>query len=922
MLFIVVSAGVLLFSLPYDTKAVESASSSSDWMNGSVTGTFVSDQAYVDRDQYTYGNVPCEYISKYAWGWQSNGWNSWKVRTKQEQCAVATTGGYVAYRQISPYGSEYWQALDLSSYNQPNVFPNPGSNGLAVVTNSYRYHWLPTSLYYTTDVFSTFNQFSIDTAGTVVRSPSKEFEHKLAYADGRLLQLTTTDGISYSANGRWMYVNVNNVGQLRIDTNNFSVLSFDLGYASNHSTFTSTTNSGNTVATYSNGRGLKLYDLTNCQSERPDYGSRNCASRDITQVAQNASASIGAEGPVYIVGVKFQTESRLRLTLQYRRAGETKTGFMDLEVSSDEQVVRYLALGDSFSSGEGAGNYYETTNFWAGDNDYNYCHQSRVAYSELLNSWLKPELYDSAACSGAVANDVAFPGSDDNYINYGPPQARRSLSNTLTIQYAKQSNLPGYIPQASFLAENLPNIVTISIGGNDIGFKDIIISCVANLECYSSRDDREKIADLIASKLPKLAATFATIKQNMSGNSPKLYVLGYPHLFAEASCGNFMNIQEQEFANHLVDYLNATVKLAAAQAGVFYVDVSSAFVVGSDDHRLCGNASQAANGVFFDANNMPNGPVVDALTRALVSSYHPNTLGHQLLAGTIRQQTQSFTKEMPMPGATSERPSMELYKALVGDVVDTYTEIGSVSQSITQDVVVEQGQSVSVSYFLGRDDNGLPVENATITVVAQSTPTTLGTLAVQNDGTASGNFALPSSLEPGMHTIHLLYNDINGQAHDIYQYVYVVASESDFDGDGIPNAQESCVIGGAMGVDRDNNGVDDACDSGKIVETDDSKNSETSTTVGGNTQNSNLQHGLAQESPVQLTDANLYFSAAFNTQTVPSLYTEQVSISAPDKAIIQPSVSRKTNTPAYVLLSIAMLIIAIGIILFIKHKRF
>jgi len=822
VLYIVVGAvcaSILIFSLPYTTKAAESGT---DWINGSVSFAKLSDFNPSDNVQYTYGNIPCESKSAYSWGWQSNGWTSWKVKSVQPDCVTSGVSTYIGYRQVLPYGSDYWEQLNLAtSYQHPTLFPNPGANGLGMVTNSYAdYVPGPSEFYYTDDVLSTFSTFSKDGAGNIVRSPSKPFEHKLTYPDGRSVSLTGVSGISYSANGSWIYLNVNNVGQLRVSTNDLSVYSFAQGDVPYYARYTAISNSGNTVATHEYHRGLKIYDLTNCDIEKPDYGSRECAMRDLTQNLHDAVVATVPDPTkliwVDVSDIKFMNESELRLLVHYDYDNQDKYEFMTVNTAATEQPVRYLALGDSFSSGEGAGNYYEATNFYADANDYNFCHQSRVAYSELLNSWLKPDFYDSVACSGAVMEDVVYTGQNgDEGYSLGNPQSKYPGTASRNVLRAKQSNLPGYIPQRSLMIENTPTLATISLGGNDIGFGNIITSCVANMQCYQSRDDRERLANLIALKIPGLAVTFRSIKNNMAGSSPKLYVLGYPQMFAERSCGQFMGIEEQAFANHLVDYLNAAVELAAAQAGVYYVDVTKAFVntVTDEDHRLCGNASSAVNGLFFDQSNSTSGqPFLDALFRRLVSSYHPNSLGNQLLASRIRQQTGSLSHEMPSSIVTAGRPSVDIYESLVGDTDNANQELPSVSEKITKDVVVEKGQSLSVSYYVGNDTNGLPVENASITVVVQSTPITLGTLTFQTDNTASGTFAIPSSLEPGMHTVHLLYNDISGQAHDVYQYIYVIASESDFDGDGFPNTQEQCAVGGVMGVDRDHDGIDDACD--------------------------------------------------------------------------------------------------------------
>lgn len=804
----------LLFSLPYKSAAVETGL---DWLNGTITVSKEGDYQWAEGENGKPGNIPCEPVGAYLWSRPSG----WSVKSLQNNCATPGASVYMTWQKVLPFGAENWQVLNLAdSYHHAWTFPNTGTNGMAMVTNSYAdYVPGPSELYYTDDVLSTFSTLSKDIAGNIVRSPSKLFDRKLTYSDGRSVSLTGLSGISYSANGRWLYVNINGVGQLRIDVNDFSVFSFASGFVPQYAMYTAISNSGNTAVTHQFNQGLKLYDLTSCEAEKSDYASRNCASRDLTQNLRDAVLETLANAAklrwIDVSDIKFVNESELRLLVHYVYDNQEKYMFMNMKTAAAEQPVRYLALGDSFSSGEGAGNYYEATNFYADTNNYNFCHQSRLAYSELLNSWLKPEFYDSIACSGAQMKDVISRKAED-YANSSDAQAKSAQTAVQLVQSAKQSNLPGYIPQIFLIDENKASISTISIGGNDIGFKDIIMSCVMNDECYISRDDKEKLADLIASKIPGLSITFATIKHNMSGPTPKLYVLGYPRLFAERSCGQFMGIEEQEFANHLVDYLDDAVRLAAARAGVFYVDVSHAFYDGSEqgDHRLCGKAAPAANGAFFDKDNMTDGqPLLDSIFRALVSSYHPNALGHQLLAGAIRQQTEGFSAKMPVGGATSQRPAQTLYSALVGDTADVYRELGDVTQDITKDVVVEAGQSIDVSYSLGLDGNGLPIEGATITVVAQSTPMTLGTLTVQPDGTTSGNFSLPSSLEPGVHTIHLFYTDISGQTHDVYQYIYLIANETDFDGDGVPNSQEVCIFGNAMGVDQNTNGLDDACDS-------------------------------------------------------------------------------------------------------------
>jgi len=85
----------------------------------------------------------------------------------------------------------------------------------------------------------------------------------------------------------------------------------------------------------------------------------------------------------------------------------------------------------------------------------------------------------------------------------------------------------------------------------------------------------------------------------------------------------------------LIDYLNLVISQAAAKAGVRYVDVSHAF----DGHRMCeAISSQVAVNGFTAGTDGGVGPIKFVGTE----SYHPNALGHQLLANTIRTQTNNF----------------------------------------------------------------------------------------------------------------------------------------------------------------------------------------------------------------------------------------------------------------------------------------
>jgi hypothetical protein len=102
--------------------------------------------------------------------------------------------------------------------------------------------------------------------------------------------------------------------------------------------------------------------------------------------------------------------------------------------------------------------------------------------------------------------------------------------------------------------------------------------------------------------------------------------------------------------------------------------------------------------------------------------------------------------------------------------------------------------------------------NSTFTISAYSTLTSLGSATTDANGEIAGTFTVPTSVEPGYHTLHVRGEAITGEKIDIQKIIYVAASDADFDGDGITNINEPCVVGDASGQDIDKDGVDDACD--------------------------------------------------------------------------------------------------------------
>jgi hypothetical protein len=182
------------------------------------------------------------------------------------------------------------------------------------------------------------------------------------------------------------------------------------------------------------------------------------------------------------------------LSLDYPR-GEVLTA----NTSGQLQSVPYVAMGDSFSSGEGVLPFEEGTDVSGG----NQCHRSELAYAKMLSrdpySTLSLQGGTFVACSGAETKHVTT-----NTFNGESRQVSRIISST--------------------------KVVSITIGGNDIGFMGFATDCVLTT-CQETTSKYIETVGKIQNDLPaKLAATYRSILSSTVTSGAEVYVLGYPYV--------------------------------------------------------------------------------------------------------------------------------------------------------------------------------------------------------------------------------------------------------------------------------------------------------------------------------------------------------------------------------------------------------
>ncbi|MEJ0072881.1 MAG: SGNH/GDSL hydrolase family protein [Candidatus Saccharibacteria bacterium] len=625
-----------------------------------------------------------------------------------------------------------------------------------------------------------------------------------------------TSSVAYSANGDWMVVNLPHRGILRVSMADFSTQLFarpiePQSYIGLASPALAVSDDGRYVAANTDvfgGGNIILYDTSTCSDQLDVAMSQQqyCAGKDIwhglTLDGQSMGRGMLAEQsdmirPTYL---RFVNDDSLSFDAQYAVISGTEykaASFVATAPGIAQHKLGLLGLGDSYISGQGAFDYRDGT-----DTSNNGCHLSLLSYPFILGT-KDFDAYNSIACSGATTDKIV--GDDKNFegqVLDNIPESKRDKDAILT------NFLPGYIYQQEFASTYQPEAMLLSAGGDDVGFADIVKSCVANEgggTCYDNYEDRAELLGEIDDTYAKLVNTYTTLRQQSGG--ARLYVVGYPQIAKPGgACGLnvHLNEEEVEFSAQLIDYLDSVVRQAAQTAGVFYVDTQQAF----DGHRLCESGDSAMNGftVGHDAGITLLGRYITFIG---TESYHPTALGHQLLADTIAAKTDDLTAPMPAPGSYAE-PTFDAGLPILQAVPSSGRPTNRVQNDDTiADDVVLRGSTQPVHV----DGTAVQLQPGSgYQVVLHSDAVLLDEGGVDADGNIATTVRIPADTVPGYHVLHVYGTDMAGEPVDVQKVLYVAASADDYDGDGVPNDANPCLLVPLSGKDSDGDGIDDACD--------------------------------------------------------------------------------------------------------------
>jgi hypothetical protein len=260
-------------------------------------------------------------------------------------------------------------------------------------------------------------------------------------------------------------------------------------------------------------------------------------------------------------------------------------------------AYRYVALGDSYASGEGLSPFQSGS-----DTSADHCHRSLRSYPFLVHNELAFGAFHDYACSGATTDKISA------VTQYGPEG----------------------LPQAYHRPLEHAQLVTVTVGGDDLGFSSDLRYCLEHTYCQRDTSFTAGIDRDFAALPAHLDAAYDAIRRNKRKHAT-IIVIGYPRIFptikSHQQCqiihGHFgigYEDSEQDYFNAKAAQLDGLVTAAATRAGFFYISPLNAFL----GHAPC-DPDPWVNGLSINSDGH----------KTFEASFHPNTKGQRAYANLL-----------------------------------------------------------------------------------------------------------------------------------------------------------------------------------------------------------------------------------------------------------------------------------------------
>lgn len=251
---------------------------------------------------------------------------------------------------------------------------------------------------------------------------------------------------------------------------------------------------------------------------------------------------------------------------------------------------RYVALGDSFTSGPLIPTQVNLN-----------CTRSNRNYPSLVATSIGSSSFTDVSCGGATTNDILNPGT---------------------------GVLGGAVPAQISAVDASAQLVSVGIGGNDIGFTSIVTTCAE--ESLSSplgspcknrytSGGVDQLQARIAGARPKVDAVLQAVRTRAP--AARILVVGYTAILPDTGLGCWPVVPfaygDVSYLRGVAKSLNAMLASAAAANGASYVDVYTPSI----GHDACRSSSTRWTEGLVPGNS--------------AAPFHPNANGERGMATAV-----------------------------------------------------------------------------------------------------------------------------------------------------------------------------------------------------------------------------------------------------------------------------------------------
>ena len=469
---------------------------------------------------------------------------------------------------------------------------------------------------------------------------------------------------------------------------------------------------------------------------------------------------------------------------------------LDVSIAGIREIFSYVALGDSYSSGEGnlpfIGDYGVDWGYQEG------CNRSYFAYSQFIHTPSNPipislrdddTIFNFFACTGAVTTNI----NENGEGQYGElPQAVNSQINATN------------------------NLITISIGGNDAQFAWLLLYCLIHDHCndlkpFDPHSDLT-LGDLFTvwAQVVKLNLLETFSELRAKAPNATIIAIDYPLVVSGNECDRAqidsdMNLSadEQSWMRDANRLVNSIVQEAAEITGIHSVSVEEHF----EGHGVCGDEGEWIYGTWhFWRKGM----------------FHPNPIGQIQYARIINNYLDSISTgwsegyfEHGLPRNPEPKEQSE---SLTTQVFDSFPNFGDLTVEFSNPVescthvepVLVPGQSYRI---VGA--NFAPNEPIDISLKADLQNVALESINANEDGVLDAVISIPETVTVGTRAfIQAVAEGENGQGLILIAVLDMVDSiVLDADQDGVPDGCDNCLNTiNTDQLDSDFDGIGDVCD--------------------------------------------------------------------------------------------------------------